>query len=552
LKKKILFRKKNIIAIIVFFVGINIILPNIGGSIENSRNTFQELSTENNERKYLLSDYTRGDEWNKTYGGNRSDQGYSVQQTTDSGYIIIGKTESYSTGTGFDFDFWLIKTDENGNEQWNKTFGGTEWDEGYSVQQTNDGGYILTGFTCSFGAGSADVWLIKTDIDGNEEWNKTFGGIKDDGGFSLQQTKDDGYIIVGTTLSYASRDVWVIKTDSNGSEEWNTTCGISGYDNGYSVDQTYDGGYIITGETSIPGDILLIKLDTNGIEQWKKTFGEAGFEEGNAVQQISDGGYVIVGSTNSYNATFYDIWLIKTDAAGNEEWNKTLDAGNLERGYSIKQTKDGGYIIVGITEEYPYFLEDTWLLKTDNKGNKEWDMIFGGTDEDEGRSVHQTKDGGYIITGWTGPNSGLNYDVWLIKVAAFENKRPNQPEINGKIYGKINRLYEYTMVSTDQDNDDVYYFIDWDSFDYWGNKETEIIGPFPSGKKITVNHSWHEKGNYTIKVMAIDLHGGESDWAELEVTMPKNKLFNFNFNLLKWLFDRFTCKFPILRQILVH
>ncbi len=556
MKKKSLFRKKNIIAIIVFFVGINIILPNIGGSIGNSKNTFQRASTKNNEQKYLSSVCTRGDEWNKTFGGDKTDHGYSVQQTKDGGYVIIGKTESYSKGGGHDFDFWLVKTDENGNEQWNKTFGGTGFDMGMSIQETTDDGYILIGGTTSVGSGERDVWLIKTDSYGNEEWNKTFGRSESDWGYSIQQTNDDGYIIVGSTYNEPFGDIWVIKTDSNGSIEWNTICGIEGVE-GYSIDQTDDGGYIVSGTTdgNYPwkDDIFLIKLDANGSELWYKTFGRAGWERGNGVQQTSDGGFILIGSTDSYDSTIDDVWLIKTDAEGNEEWNKTLDTGNLEIGYSIEQTKDDGYIIVGITAEPPYFIDDTWLIKTDSKGNKEWDMIFGKPDDnDRGRDVHQTKDGGYIITGWTGYYNGLNDDVWLIKVGAFENQRPNKPIIKGRTYGKIYMSYEYTIVATEPDNEDIYYFIDWDSYDYWGNKETTTVGPFPSGAEVTVNHSWYNKSNYTIKAMAIDIHGGESDWATLEVTIPKNNLFNFNFNLLKWLFDRFTCNFPILRQILVH
>lgn len=253
------------------------------------------------------------------------------------------------------------------SEEWSKTFGGADYDCPNSVQQTSDGGYIFAGETSSCGAGSVDLWLVKTDPVGNKVWDKTFGGAHDDGARSVQKTSDGEYIIAGETSSYGagSFDFWLVKTDSARNKEWDKTFGGEDSDKAESVQQTSDAGYIIAGHSG--GDAWLIKTDSAGNKEWDRTFGGAASDEARSVQQTSDGGYIIAGDTSSYGAGYADFWLVKTDSAGNEEWDKTFGGESDDKAEVVQQTSDGGYIIAGYAESYydPYGASggDAWLIK---------------------------------------------------------------------------------------------------------------------------------------------------------------------------------------------
>ena len=360
------------------------------------------------------------EQWNKTFGGADYDQGESVQQTSDGGYIITGSIRSYGAGMN---DLWLLKTDASGMQMWSKTFGGVSIDYGSSVQQTSDGGYIITGTTKSYGAGMNDLWLLKTDAFGTQMWSKTFGGTGSDSGYSVQQTSDGGYIITGWTDSYGAGmyDLWLLKTDASGMQTWSKTFGGTDSDYGTSVQQISDGGYIITGYTNSYGaggeDLWLLKTDAAGAQMWNKTFGGADDDRGISGQQTSDSGYIITGQTDSYGADIHYLWLVKTDASGMEIWNKTFGGTNTDDGKSVQQTSDGGYVITGHTYSYGAGAADLWLIKTDASGMQMWNKTFGGTGSDFGKSVQQTSDGGYIITGFTESYGAGARDFWLVKIS---------------------------------------------------------------------------------------------------------------------------------------
>jgi hypothetical protein len=356
--------------------------------------------------------------WTKTFGGVEWDEGRSVQQTIDSGYVIVGGIGGFGV-----MDVYLIKTDTWGNTLWTKTIGGIDHDVGISVQQTSDGGYIIVGITWSFGEGDSDVWLIKTDASGDTLWTKTFGGVERDRGFSVKQTLDGGYIVTGRTSSFGAgeSDMYLIKTDSSGNTDWIKTIGDTSSGRGYSVQQTSDSGYIIAGETSSFGtggaDVWLLKTDTLGDTLWTKTFGGIDADVGSSVQQTTDEGYIITGETSSFGAGDEDVWLIKTDTLGDALWTKTFGGVYGDKGNSVQQTVDGGYIIAGKTSSFGAGDKDVWLIKTNASGDTLWTKTIGGIEREEGFSVKQTLDGGYIIIGYTRSFGAGDEDVWLIKLA---------------------------------------------------------------------------------------------------------------------------------------
>jgi hypothetical protein len=308
--------------------------------------------------------------WTHTYGGANYDVGESVVETSDGGYAIAGYTASYGTGSD---DVWLVKTDANGSAQWNQTYGGINFDDGYSLVETSDGGYAIAGCTSSFGAGDWDFWLVKTNASGNMEWNQTYGGINSDWGCSVVEVSDGGYAIAGSTNSYGAgnNDFWLVKTDSSGVAQWNQTYGGTHIDSGCSMVEVSDGGYAIAGSTNSYGaggsDVWLIKTNSSGVAQWNQTYGGGDDDYGYSVVETSDGGYAIAGSL-SYGAGAYDVWLVKTNTAGVAQWNQTYDGASGDCGYSVVETIDGGYAIAGSTISFGAGSVDVWLVKTDELG----------------------------------------------------------------------------------------------------------------------------------------------------------------------------------------
>ena len=304
------------------------------------------------------------EDWNRTFGGGSLDYAHSVAQTSDGGFILAGKTYSFGAG---DVDAWLIRTDASGIEEWSRTFGGASWDYARSVAQTSDGGFILAGRTESFGAGGLDAWLIRTNASGIEDWSRTFGGARDDYANSVAQTSDGGFILAGYTEG--SHDAWLIRTDASGIEQWSRTFGGGDLDGASSIAQTSDGGFILAGYTResfgagwYDDDAWLIRTDASGIEEWSRTFGGVDYDRAHSVAQTSDGGFILAGRTESFG-TGDRAWLIRTDASGIEQWSRTFGGAGRDEAYAVAQTSDGGFILAGETWSSGAGREDAWLIK---------------------------------------------------------------------------------------------------------------------------------------------------------------------------------------------
>lgn len=361
--------------------------------------------------------------WTRTYGGERTDQAKSVIQTSDGGYAIAGTSSSYSNGGT---DGWLVKTDTFGNMQWHRHYGGPDYDCISSVIETPDGGYAIAGQTNSFGGGLADFLFVKLDGLGDAEWSRTYGGPDIEIAYQVIATSDGGYALFGYngTVGPDSSDYLLIKTDENGNMEWNRTYAGPRFDMGSSLVEASDGGYVLAGYTNSFGGLTdgwVVKTDEFGNMEWNKTYGGWNYDLINSIIASPDGGYVMVGNTDSSIDGDYDVWLIKIDEFGNVEWEQTYGRTPFQsfsdflRPCSLTRTSDGGYAIAANTKSTNGF--DLWLIKTDEFGVIEWNQTYVGTDDEQVLSVIQSSDGRYIMAGYTSSyySREYNYDFFVVK-----------------------------------------------------------------------------------------------------------------------------------------
>jgi hypothetical protein len=400
-------------------------------------------------------------QWQKSLGGSGLDNGVIIQQTNDGGFIAAGGSNSNDgdvSGNHGINDFWVVKLNDTGTIEWQKSLGGTSNDEAVSIQQTNDGGYVVAGYSksndgeVSGNHGNADYWVVKLTNNGTIEWQKSLGGSGFDYVNSIQQTNDGGYIVAGQSDSndgdvsgnQGGPDCWDVKLSSLGTIEWQKSLGGTGDESAFFIQETNDGGYVFAGYSkSNDGDVSgnhgnadywVVKLTNTGTIEWQKSLGGSSFEQANAIQQANDGGYVVSGysisndgdvSGNHGNA---DYWVVKLTNTGIIEWQKSLGGSADDVAFTMQHANDGGYIVAGQSSSNDGDVSgnqgtvDYWAIKLTGIGAIEWQKSLGGTSDERAYSVQQTMDGGYIVAGHSSSNDGDvsgnngSYDFWVVKL----------------------------------------------------------------------------------------------------------------------------------------
>jgi len=424
-------------------------------------------------------------QWQKSLGGTLSDQPYSIQQTSEGGYIIAGSSVSSDGDVSLNHggscvpgceDYFIVKTNHKGNIQWTKSLGGAGLDEAKSVQQTSDGGYIVAGnsfandgdVTGHHGTTYySDIWVVKLNHSGEIEWRKSYGGSDGDYASRIIQTNDGGFIISGYALSTnydlttnnGSFDYWILKISAFGTIEWQKSYGGTQSDQAHSIQQTADGGYVIAGiSKSNDGDVTghhggsfdydsdywVVKLNSIGNLQWQKSLGGTDVDAAYSIQQTGDGGFIVAGTSLSNDGDVTgnhgsssglgDFWVVKLNNIGTIEWQKCLGGLSGDAAKSIQQTTDGGYIVGGATYSNEGDVTgyhggiDYWIVKLDYTGTIQWQKTLGGTGADwTATSIQQTIDEGYVVAGYSASNDGDvtnnngEDDFWIVKLSPAYN-----------------------------------------------------------------------------------------------------------------------------------
>lgn len=441
------------------------------------------------------------------------DYGQYIEPTTDGGYIMTGYAASndgdVSGNHGLD-DYWVVKLNAAGGIQWQKCLGGRSEDRANMIHQTPDGGYIVAGSAFSNDGdvtgnhNSMDYWIVKLSSTGSIQWEKSFGGSKNEYAYSIQLTTDGGYIVAGLTESndgdvtgnHGGRDFWVVKLSSTGALQWQNTYGGSADEEAYSIQLAADGGYIVAGFTqSNNGDVSgnhgntdywIVKISNTGALQWQKTLGGTLYETAWCVQATPDGGYIVAGTASSndgdvsgnhigFAVGFSDYWIVKLSSAGAIQWQKCLGGNYNETAYTIQLTADGGYIVAGSAESSDgdvschVSYHDYWVAKLSATGALQWSKDMGGSGTDEAYSISPTSNGGYILNGFTSSKELAGYhtdynstvgDAWVIKLGPPQ-AAPAPPGVTISPHNPVICPGLPVTLSADPHNPGAYFHFQW-------------------------------------------------------------------------------------------
>ena len=380
-------------------------------------------------------------EWRTALGGDSDEFAHAVALSDGGGYVIAGETRSYGSGSK---DGWLVKLDASGEQVWAQTLGGRNADVFYAIQKTSDGGFILAGETHSEGTASpsqSDFWLVKTDSEGQVKWEKSYGNSErplpssteptSDVAYAVRETRNGSFILAGSSAGSSGTAVWLLRVDPEGKLLWSRNPGVASGAVAYDVVQSPDGGFVIAGSAisgSMGSQALLIKTDTAGNTDWTISFGDQYNEEARSLVLTNDGGYALGGFTWSVGSGQSDYWLIKTNGDGTQQWQRSFGGLSRDSAHALIQTSDGGFALAGWSESFSSG-DRFWVIKTGSSGNLQWSRAYPQTSLASGstaasvpagaRAIKQTEDLGFIVVGWTGPIRGAR-DILAIKTAPIE------------------------------------------------------------------------------------------------------------------------------------
>ncbi|MBN2541553.1 hypothetical protein JXI42_01700 [bacterium] len=369
--------------------------------------------------------------WEGIYGGpGATEEAWGVKQRTDGGYIVVGTRDSMSGPFESTTDIYAVRLDGSGELVWSQILGGASIDKAYSVSLAHDSGYVIAGGTYSAGAGNEDVYLVKISETGEIIWSRTFGGPDYDEGLSVAPTSDGGYIICGfygkymDILGLVGGDIYLVKVNAEGEEVWSRTYGLPGTarEEAWEVTETGEGDFVLTGASQY-GDALVLKTNSEGDSLWARTYGGTFTDFGYSVIQGSDGNFVVAGYYGTREEMwvwYHDIWVLKLDGDGDTLWctqfNIDIDSDNY--GYSIVETPGGGYAVTGLVNKFGEAGRDMALLKLNSAGEVQWNRVYGTSSTDEGHSLANTSDGGFVIAGKTAIAST---DFYVVKTDSLGN-----------------------------------------------------------------------------------------------------------------------------------